>query len=73
MESAGLDLIYNMTQRTSGKRDGIAMLITSFTPNTSNARSRILEKLSDKFKSDLKNLASILSHLSGYSVDDRMD
>ena len=73
MESAGLDLIHSMTQRTQGKRDGLAHIIVSFTPNTSNARSRILEKLSDRFKSDLKNLGSILAHLSGYSVEDRMD
>ena len=73
MESIGLDLIHSMTNRTQGKRDGLAHLIVSFTPRTSNARSRVLEKLSDSYKSDLKNLGSILAHLSGYSIDDRMD
>mgnify|MGYP006946576545 CR=1 FL=1 len=33
----------------------------------------MLEKLSDRYKSDLKNLGSLLAHLSGYSIDDRMD
>ena len=62
-----------MTQLTSGKRDGLAHIIVSFTLRTPNARSRILEKLSDRFKSDLKNLGSILAHLSDYSIEDRMD
>lgn len=73
MQSAGLDLIYAMANRTLGKRDGLAHIIVSFTPRTYIARIRILEKLDQKFKSDKKNLGSILAHLSGYTIDDRID
>lgn len=73
MESIGLELITKTAQQSQGKRDGLAHLIVCFTPQTFNERCRILEKLSDYFKGDLKNLSSILAHLSEYPVEGGMD
>lgn len=73
MESIGLELITDMAKSTSSKRDGLVHIIVSFTPETFNARSRILEKLADCFKSDLKNLSSILAYMSSYPIDGGMD
>ena len=73
MESIGLELITDMAKNTSSKRDGLVHIIVSFTPQTFNARSRILEKLADCFKSDLKNLSSILAYMSSYPIDGGMD
>jgi hypothetical protein len=73
MESIGLELVTDMAKSTSSKRDGLVHMIISFTPQTFNARSRILEKLADCFKSDLKNLSSILAYMSSYPIDGGMD
>lgn len=72
MENEGLKQITEMAQNVSNKRDMLAHIIISFTPKNSDAHYRILEKLASSFKSDLKNLSSVLAHISCY-CDEEID
>lgn len=72
MESEGLKQITEMAQNVSNKRDMLAHIIMSFTPKNPDSHYRILEKLAGCFKSDLRNLSSILAHVSCY-CDDEID
>lgn len=66
MENEGLKQITEMAQNVLTKRDMLAHIIMSFTPKNSECHYRILEKLAISFKSDLKNLSSVLAHISCY-------
>lgn len=72
MENEGLKQITEMAQNVSNKRDMLAHIIMSFTPKNPDAHYRILEKLAASFKSDLKNLSSVLAHISCY-CDEEID
>lgn len=72
MENEGLKQITEMAQNVSNKRDMLAHIIMCFTPKNPDAHYRILEKLAESFKSDLKNLSSVLAHISCY-CDEEID
>jgi hypothetical protein len=72
MESIGLELVVQKAKVVTNKRDMLAHIVVSFTDNNPMARYRILEKLAQAFKSDLKNLSSILAHMSSYIKEEEM-
>ena len=73
IESIGLEYITEMAKNVSNKRDLLAHIIVSFTENTAPARFRILDKLAQFFKADLRNLSALLAYLSTYVIDDEIN
>ena len=66
IESIGIGYIVEMAQAYSNKKDALAHILVSFTMNNAYSRLRLVEKLATAFKTDVRNFASLLAHLSVY-------
>jgi len=68
IESIAMDFIVEMAKTYSNKKDALAHIIVCFTPSSPQSRLRILEKLAFAFKTDVRNYAALLAHLSVYHI-----